>query len=191
MTIRQTKQLPLRELFERARSIRYAVISPWDKLPADPPEELIVLTDQLENLKVIWNMTIRSKERAVYCVSLASGDLINIIVLEKGKHVFPEQFESRLLNHRVMHEGCVPVPDSNSWPLARLYWKLFYQNWMADEPEDRKWMINYVKHQIGGEPLRPKYRWLELNTKTVSSPHLATAASNPARHHPLPQETAN
>lgn len=161
MTVRQTKQLPLRELFERIRHISYAVISPWERLPMDNPSDLIILTDQFRSLETLWNLS-RHTQNAQYLTEFSNGDKLVVTVLEKGKHVFPEQFESQILKQRVLHNGCVMVPDNVAWPLTRLYWKLFYENWMASEPDDRKWLVQFVKQRVGGEPLRPKYRWLEL-----------------------------
>jgi hypothetical protein len=161
--VRQTKQLPLREFFERVQNIRYAVISPWKPLPSALPESpLIVLTDEFSALNTIWNLT-RFTPNNQYKAQMAGDRDLIVTVLEKGKHVFPEVFESQILQRHVVHQGCVAVPDSETWPLARMYWKLFYENFLAGQPEDREMLKEYVIQRVGGHPFRPRYRWLELH----------------------------
>ncbi len=161
MTVRMPRKNSLRELFDRIRHVKYAVISPWRRLPMDLPEnnsEPIILTEDFKAISTLWNLT-RFSERNQYSAQLSDNDSLIVTVLEKGKNVFPEIFESQIILRKILHEDCLWVPDNETWPLLRLYWKLYYEQLFIDHPEDRRLMLSWLPQKIGAA-MRPRYRWL-------------------------------
>lgn len=178
MTVRQPAKSALRELFDRVRHVQYAVISPWLRLPMDVVGVPIILTDQFQSLSSLWNLTLYS-QNSQYSAQANDGRAFIVTVLEKGKNIFPETFETQILCRRVLHQDVVYVPDDETWPLVRLYWKIFYEEFLMDSPEDRRMMLDWLTKKVGSV-IRPKYRWLnynkDINVKQVEpkfSPDLA------------------
>lgn len=171
MTVRQPSKSSLRELFDRVKHVRYAVISPWKRLPMEVVGVPIILTDDLHTLSSLWNLTMFN-QKSQYSAQPREGHPLVVTILEKGRNVFPETFESVVLARRILHQESVYVPDDESWPLLRLYWKIFYEEFMTNEPEDRRMMLDWLTQKVGSV-IRPKYRWLNYNkdisVKQVSS----------------------
>jgi hypothetical protein len=156
--VREPSQSSLREMFDRIRHVRYAVISPYYKLPMEVEGRLIILTDQFSTINNLWNLT-RYSEDSQYKAALSSGKELIVTVLEKGKNVFPEMFESDILGHTTFHESDVKVPDSEVWSMVRLFWTLVYEEAFANKPYDRKVFLDMVFRRTG-IPIRTRYRWL-------------------------------
>lgn len=156
--VREPNRSSLRELFNRIQHVRYAVISPFHQLPMEVKGKLILLTDNFNAISNLWNLTKFSPE-SQYTTILADGTSVIVTILEKGRNVFPETFESEILLRATLHENCVKVPDSEVWPLALLFWKLVYEKLLAEAPFDRKAIMDWIFRRTG-QPIRTKYRWM-------------------------------
>lgn len=166
--VRQPSKSCLRELFDRITHVRYAVVSnDYLSLPIEIKGRLILLTDNLQAIINIWNLTRHSPED--YSAVLADGSKIVVVVLEKGKNVFPETFETQILNRAIIHENSVKIPDSETLPLMQLFWKLMYEKLFAEKPDDRKIMLEWVFRKTG-TPIRTRYRWLPWNAAAIIKP---------------------
>lgn len=163
--VREPRKSSLRKLFDRIQHVRYAVISPYYQLPMENAGRLIILTDNFQAINNLWNLTRYSAE-SQYSTILSNNEELIVTVLEKGKNVFPETFESLILGRAVLHEDCVKVPDSDTWPVLRLFWKLIYEKFLGNEPHDRKMLIDWISLRTG-IPIRTRYRWLSWNASPV------------------------
>jgi hypothetical protein len=174
--VREPKKSSLRELFDRITHVNYVVISPFYQLPMEVPKcGITILTDNFAAINNIWNLTRYSAE-SKYSTVLASGEELIVTILEKGRNVFPETFETQILMRAVQHEGSIKVPDSETWPLLRLYWKLVYERLFADNIGDRKTLLDWVFRKTG-TPIRTRYRWMKWDASQVIKEASATSAA--------------
>src|SRR4051812_13212300 len=116
--VREPSKSSLRELFDRISHVRYAVISPFYRLPIEVKGRLIILTDNFQAINNLWNLT-RHDSQGQYSAILADGSELLVTILEKGKNVFPETFETEILTRAFTHNECVKVPSSEVWPVLR------------------------------------------------------------------------
>ena len=147
----------LSAMFYHALHIRYAVISQFEKLPMDLTDRLAVLTDQLETLAHVWNLTLIKD--ATYRAELSTGNPIILQVYQKGKGLFPENFESRILAGAYLHEEIVKVPSVIDYPYIRLYWRLYYEGFLGEDISDRRMLMDFVRNHIG-DPIHTRYKHL-------------------------------
>ena len=152
----KAKPIPsLKDLFHAIRTVGYVVVSPYHNLPYSPVDKLVLLSNDVPAIVAIWNLTKVNKD-GHYRTSVSLGNSTFLHVYEKGKNVFPEPFESQLLQRAAVFNDAVRVPSHDDYILMRLYWEIFYEGMWKDQPFDRRRMIDYVQARTGSG-MRPKY----------------------------------
>ena len=157
----------LGELFDRIREVKYVTLGDWQKLPVDfpkPNQPIIILTSNFSTIESLWQL-LKGNGQSLWNAQLSTGKSVPVRILEKGKAVFPEQFESQLLSRAVFHQNCIKVPGDMELPFVRLYWRLFYENLFGgpdasqQDKHDRRILMEMVTNQTG-LPMRPRYKFL-------------------------------
>lgn len=158
---RHRRYLNLREFFRRGQHLAYAIIDNYEKLPIEANHHIAVLTDNMKALVVTWSLTLMEDNLYRTAEELPNGKPLLIRIYQKGKRVFPDSFETQILNRAVLHNECVKVPDMETFFLVRMYWRTFYEGMLSGD-NDRGIMIEFLRRRVG-EPITPKYKHLALN----------------------------
>jgi hypothetical protein len=97
---------------------------------------------------------------SLHTVDVDSALPLNISIFQKSNDVFPQRFESMLLNNRVLsRNGLIHVPGQDDLFWAMLYRRLVHEGALIDDPEWRQIMLDSLNLRIG-QIVKPKYREL-------------------------------
>jgi len=148
----------LTEVFRKLNQsgLEYSVISDWSTLPRAFPDSMVMLVKDADRVAQILGCSQFRATHPVISVSISTGNLSEknclVTLIEKGSGAFPEQFESRVLKRRVLHEDVVYVPDNEEQALICLYVVMRYGSWGSMRLSDKfesKMILDYLSNRVG------------------------------------------
>ncbi len=153
----------LREAFETlTRSgVKYAVIQDHHSLPHNPSPPIHILTADLDLL--VQLLGVSKIKDSLYILAVQGGSSIDFIIRPKGKNLFPERFESSLLNTAVIHDDCFKKSDYHHDFWGHLYRWLHHDNRFPHLPDAI--LIAQEVDRVVGEGVQPKFN--DINFKRL------------------------
>lgn len=138
--------------------VKYAVLENFEGIPFSPAKRLVILLTSDPDA-VVRLLQLEHLDGYVYRRRFGgdaeSEKYFNVKVIRKGAGFLPDRFESELLARTEEYEQLVRIPQMDLLARSILYRKLFHEEWLADEPEARRIMKNYVETTVGpGTPSR-------------------------------------
>lgn len=155
------KLLSLRKRFAALRegNICYVVLAGFSSLPTSVKEDVVILTNNLSGLM----LHLQAKPTRVvgrYSLPISGHTKVDIGVVEKGKGLFPEQYETRLLTSSChFREDVVRMPEPIGHAYATLYHQLFRCNLLGENLEQRTILKDLVRQRVG-DFVAHEFSWL-------------------------------
>ena len=151
----------VRSIFLRLKEsgVKYTVTKGFLNAPAVEPEEMFLLTDQLDRLiRTAEFKKDKDQDHAKGPWHRIYGCRTRFYLMEKGRGFFPEPFESELLAHSDDPErNGVRRPQSHLLMTASLYWGMYRENWWSSNKEMRKVVEAFLLNQTGPAVPPPDY----------------------------------
>ena len=143
----------VRSVFNRLKDsgVKYTVTRGFLNAPAVEPDEMHLMTDQLERLVRVGDFKKdREQDNQRGPWHRIHGCRTRFYLMEKGKGFFPEPFESQLLAHSDDPErNGVRRPQNHLLMTASLYVGLYRQNWWSENKEMRQVVDAFLSNQTG------------------------------------------
>lgn len=130
--------------------VQYIVLAGFDSIPHKIPEEIVFLTPNPDHLCHLMGFIRLNGNQ--YVLELGSEEAVKTVgirILQKGVGFYPERYESAMLSTTTLHANLVRIASANLRACATLYWKLFREDWLKEDPEARKALVSYVEDVVG------------------------------------------
>lgn len=142
--------------------VNYVVLMGHTQLPASVPEGmLLILTSDVTAVVKLLELKKVGNVDGVYTMPHGKNLVKQVHVVEKGRGVFPERWESALLGDAVYSQSIVRVPSPDRHAMSLLHYKLFHEGFL-NEPgnrEQRLLLADFICTRVG-QMTASEYQWM-------------------------------